>query len=291
MTLRQLRYFIAAAQYLNFSRAAEALYVSQHALSHQITELERELKVALFNRTRRNITLTAEGQKFLDSSYRVIQLVDDMERFGSTGPDVPKQLRIGFDASELPTGWLEESRVISSFIARFPEIQLHTFHLPQQECQRRVMSYDLDLALILLRHGETPDANLSSRTFFTDSIALLVSMDLGITSLEDAIAQLPLTIIENYPLVQNRVLKSLTELGLEPNILYQDSLLSCLIQTQAGRGAMLMPIRNFLALPSNNLRMIPIPGDPVSLRRATIWSKNNPNEALETFLKHTKGML
>ena len=291
MELRQLRYFITTAQYLNFSRAAEALYISQPALSHQIMELERELKVSLFHRTRRSVTLTPEGKQLLESAQRIMGMVEDMERFGSANVTVPRQLRIGFDASEMPNGWIEESRVISSFISRFPEIQLQTFYLPQQECQQRVKEHDLDLALILLRHNEMPDAALSCRTFFNDAIALLVSLDIGITSLEDAIRQLPLTIIEHYPLVQARVLKSLTESGLEPNLMYQDSILSCLIQTQAGRGAMLMPIRNFLALPSNNLRMIHIPGDSVSLSRATIWDKNNTNEALEIFLKHTKGML
>lgn len=65
MELRQLRYFVAVADTLNFSRAAESLYVSQSALSKQISELEQELGVALFDRDRRSVALTSAGQLLL----------------------------------------------------------------------------------------------------------------------------------------------------------------------------------------------------------------------------------
>lgn len=71
--LRDLRYFVAVAQHLHFSRAAEALHVSQPALSKQIRALETQLRTTLFERDRRGVQLTAAGAALLPEAQRVIE--------------------------------------------------------------------------------------------------------------------------------------------------------------------------------------------------------------------------
>lgn len=68
MELRQLEYFIAVAAELNFSRAAQQIHVVQSALSAAVAKLEKELGVALFDRSKRQIVLTAAGEVFLDQA-------------------------------------------------------------------------------------------------------------------------------------------------------------------------------------------------------------------------------
>lgn len=65
MNIERLEYFSTLAAYLNYSRAAERLYISQPSLSKQITQLERELGVQLFQRSKHRVTLTKEGQECL----------------------------------------------------------------------------------------------------------------------------------------------------------------------------------------------------------------------------------
>jgi DNA-binding transcriptional LysR family regulator len=76
MELRQLSYFVAVAQKLNFSRAAEGLPVSQPGLSQQIRVLEGELGVQLFDRVGKRVTLTHAGEVLLPHAYRILEAVE-----------------------------------------------------------------------------------------------------------------------------------------------------------------------------------------------------------------------
>lgn len=78
MTLQQLRYLVAVADYGTITAAAAAVYVAQPALSRAMHALERELNVQLLNRTGRGIALTAEGDRVVGMARTVLELVDAM---------------------------------------------------------------------------------------------------------------------------------------------------------------------------------------------------------------------
>ena len=77
MELRQLKYFVKSAEYLNFSEAAKHLFITQSTLSQQIKQLEFELGFALFIRNSRHIILTEAGEEFLPFAMRTIQDAED----------------------------------------------------------------------------------------------------------------------------------------------------------------------------------------------------------------------
>jgi DNA-binding transcriptional LysR family regulator len=116
MELRHLRYFIAVAEELNFSRAAERLHVSQPPISRQIRSLEAELKVKLLDRNTQGVRLTRVGHAVLARSRK---LVRDAESLLAEAQMIEKEsqeeLRIGYAPS--PT-----AVILSSVLCRYHEL-------------------------------------------------------------------------------------------------------------------------------------------------------------------------
>jgi DNA-binding transcriptional LysR family regulator len=94
--LRQLRAFVAVAEELNFTRAAERLHLAQQAVSKSVRQLERELGVPLLERTTREVRLTAAGTALLQSGREVLVSADAaFERARTVGRGLAGTVRIG----------------------------------------------------------------------------------------------------------------------------------------------------------------------------------------------------
>jgi DNA-binding transcriptional LysR family regulator len=117
---RVLRYFVAVAEHLSFTRAAQELFVSQPSLSRQIQRLETEVGAALFVRTGRQVRLTAAGENLLPAARRILDDWRQAVREVRTSEAARKQLlRIGFVATGAgPLG--RQARTV--FTTHHPEI-------------------------------------------------------------------------------------------------------------------------------------------------------------------------
>jgi DNA-binding transcriptional LysR family regulator len=94
--LRDLRYFVAVAEELNFTRAAERLHLSQPALSKQIRGLEKTLRAQLFRRDRRQVELTAAGAALQEVARNLLQDWDDgVAMVGDAAAQDARVLRVG----------------------------------------------------------------------------------------------------------------------------------------------------------------------------------------------------
>jgi DNA-binding transcriptional LysR family regulator len=127
MELRHLRYFVAVAEELHFSRAAERLGIAQPPLSQQIRQLEDEIGVRLFNRGSRRIELTEAGTTLLEEARQILRHVDKAVRAtNSTGHGKSGRLAIGFVGSAmadvLPT-------ILRAFRQRHPRVELELEHV------------------------------------------------------------------------------------------------------------------------------------------------------------------
>ncbi|HEX2910995.1 MAG TPA: LysR family transcriptional regulator [Chloroflexia bacterium] len=146
MELRYFEYFVAVAEELSFSRAAERLSISQPPLSQQIQRLEKELAVQLFIRTKRNVELTEAGKIFLQEARRTLQQAEGAVKIVQrAGRGEVGRLVIGFVGSSaygfLPTA-------IRNFREQFPEVELALKELTTMEQVEALHTQQIDLGFL-----------------------------------------------------------------------------------------------------------------------------------------------
>lgn len=146
MEFHQLRYFVAAAEVLSISRAAERLHVTQPALGRQIALLEEELAVPLFDRIKKRIHLTDAGRFFLPKARQIICDAETgaqqvREQFGNAR----RTLRLGFLAI-----FLDDlvAPAVREFRQRHPKSQVSLFELSPRAMLDRLRTHELDAAIL-----------------------------------------------------------------------------------------------------------------------------------------------
>ncbi|GLS45993.1 LysR family transcriptional regulator [Methylobacterium brachythecii] len=109
MDIRQFRYFIAVAEQLHFAKAADLLGISPPSITKQIQDVERELGVRLFNRTKRSVSLTAAGAMLLDDARMAVRQAERaVETARLAGRGQLGRIEIGYVASTAYSGVLQE---------------------------------------------------------------------------------------------------------------------------------------------------------------------------------------
>jgi DNA-binding transcriptional LysR family regulator len=156
MELRHLRYFVAVADTLNFTKAAAALHLAQPSLTRQIQNLEEEIGVRLLDRSKKHVALTEEGRAFLVDAQRLLALatesIQSVQRLsrGETG-----QLNIGylsnFNFDLLP-------RTLAAFRQDHPHVALNLFDMTPAEQFRALEARKIDLGFVGLRFPSASDA-------------------------------------------------------------------------------------------------------------------------------------
>ena len=147
MELRTLRYFLAAAEEENITRAADMLHVTQPTLSRQIMELEKELGVTLMLRGKTGLTLTDEGIFFKQRAREIIELTDRLENdFVSSKGDISGMVVIG--ASEA-TGSQTLVKLIKKFTDKYPSVQFTLYNETVDNIKDRLNKGLVDIGLLL----------------------------------------------------------------------------------------------------------------------------------------------
>ncbi|GFE69148.1 LysR family transcriptional regulator [Chroococcus sp. FPU101] len=172
MTIEQLRIFLAVAEHLHFTRAAEVLYVTQPAVSAAIQNLEREYSVRLFHRIGRRIELTDAGKLLQIEAQKIIEQVMLTERGLKELNNLQRgQLRLG---SSLTIGnyWLPEK--ISQFQNSYPGISIHCTLANTEEICLGTATGQFDLGLIEGEVKSTLQNSLEQKSVASDCLQIIV---------------------------------------------------------------------------------------------------------------------
>lgn len=179
MELRQLRYFVVVAEELNFGRAAERLHIAGPSLSQQIKALERDLKVTLFDRDRRSVTLTAAGATLLPDARKLVRQADELRR-RAAGLGASDPVRIGY-VNWCPTDWAERAAAVA-------QLQVDTWVMPSHTQATRVADGSLDLAICWVQDDDLASLALDACLIGVDQLyALSVGADESPVSAHDVL--------------------------------------------------------------------------------------------------------
>ena len=97
MNLKQMEYFVAAAEQLNFTRAAKKCFISQTAMTLQIQSLEEKIGVPLFVRDKHHVELTAAGKVYLNEARAILVRAEEAAKLARTAAEgIAGELTIGF---------------------------------------------------------------------------------------------------------------------------------------------------------------------------------------------------
>jgi len=179
MDVRQLRYFAVLARELHFTRAAAELHIAQPALSQQIAQLERELGVLLFDRTRHRVRLTPAGEALLARAERIVTEVEraqgEMHAFAGV---VRGRVVVGTLASiaafRLPA-------ILARIHARYPGVELVVHEGVTEQLVGLLVEAKLDIAFVHVTETNLPpslaDPQVVAEPLFTEELVLIMPSD------------------------------------------------------------------------------------------------------------------
>ena len=307
MELRQLRYFIAVADALNFSRAAESLYVSQSSLSQQIAELEREIGVELLKRSKRSVELTDAGRTMLRLSRNLLHSAEKLVpevRHTAQIETFDQDIFLGLDYSvELSyhTGSHLSFRVpftdaISQTGKKVPGLS-PTFGMFEHEQLVRALDMGtVDLGFFL-HHSKTISGNREYHTqiLHQDEMVLLFRSDEELEDTQDNVRDIlrtrGLILLERETKGMSQIMRMLNDVGVEPSIRFCENRMNMILTAECGECAAVLPIAVVNGLNNPALKYLHFRTPHAIRYLIAVWRKDNHNTLIQLVLQELTGRL
>jgi DNA-binding transcriptional LysR family regulator len=286
--LRRLRYAVAVADELNFTRAAERLGVSQQVLSEQIRRLEDELGLQVFDRTTRQVRVTSHGRQILDEARAVVGAADALRdrarRLASAQAGV---VRLGYSRSTA----FDTAPLVSAVTEARPELRVEVREVPSRRLPQAVRDGDVDVALSRWAHDTDQLFAHTLRRLRSgvilragDALAGRAKVALG----DLAGRSLVMHRREDAPARHDATLAACAEAGVEPEIVTARLPFDPLFTDVAeGRGVQIASESIRGALPAG-LTWVPLASGVLEQRVDLLWDPARAHPARDAFLDEAR---
>jgi DNA-binding transcriptional LysR family regulator len=286
--LRRLRYAVAVADELNFTRAAARLGVSQQVLSEQIRRLEDELGLQVFDRTTRQVRVTSHGRQILDEARAVVgaadALCDRARRLASVQAGV---VRLGYSR----TTAFDTAPLVSAVTEARPELRVEVREVPSRQLPQAVRDGDVDVALS--RWADDTDQLFAHTLRRLRSGVILRAGDALAGRAEVALGDLAGRSLvmhrrEDAPARHDATLAACAEAGVEPEIVTARLPFDPLFTDVAeGRGVQIASESIRGALPAG-LTWVPLASGVLEQRVDLLWDPARAHPARDAFLDEAR---
>jgi LysR family transcriptional regulator, cyn operon transcriptional activator len=272
--LRQLRYLITVAEEANFTRAAETLYVTQSALSQQIQTLEKAVGVALLDRSKRGVRLTAAGSILVSHAQRMLLELDKAQ--------IALQELEGLQRGSLRIGVVQTINeylmpsIIGTFVSQYPRIKLLVEERSTDDIEAGLESGEFQVGLSFI---PTNNAIIDSTFLFEEQLILVVRRDHPLAQVEcllvKALDELPMVMLSRTYCTRHLWEDTARLAGAHPQVMMELNTVSGILAAVAQTGlATVLPGQVLAARLIPDLVGIPLHNPLPSRQVGVLWNRD-----------------
>lgn len=291
MDIKHLQYFIEVSKFNSFSRAADHLYITQPTISKMIKNLETELGVLLFDRSRKQLTLTDAGRIILEQAKLIDQAFNNLESELDNLLGLEKgHIRIGlppiFDAHFF-------LKIVGSFHELHPGITFQLVEYGSKKIEEDIANNVLDVGVVVL---PTNNDIFQSFSFMEEDLKLILHPSHPLAEYEEVnladLANESFIMFNKDFVLHDRIIASCNQAGFNPHIISESSQWSFIQEMVAWRlGVSLLP-ESICGHLTKEVKPVRVVNPSISWNLALIWGKDQYlSYAAKEWLQFTKERL
>ena len=288
MTTFQIQCFLSVAEYLNFTEAANHLFVAQSTLSRNISNLEAELEMPLFTRTKKHVRLTPGGAVLYDEFSKLMQMTNAaIEKARNAELGENGSIKLGVIETQRSENFLPEP--MRKLRMNHPNIQIDIISGTFKELRDSLLDRSIDIALTMdFDLEDYPKEDIVYQVFFhsvpkcviakSHPLAKESTIRLKALSTEAMIAISPSVSTGAY----NNIVQFCERHGFTPaQTIYANSIQDVLLKVETGLGFSVLD-QNCISASNSAVRSIPFQKTD-SLNLIAVWRKDNLNPVIPLF--------